>query len=142
MNELPDSNWSHTGIALCTEYVWAFPFLLTKLRLKVLRRLADMHNLSTGTREKTPMDVEDLTLIEETILTTSRVRYDHGRQRIQNILFLALMSLSGNRPEAILNLRYQDITVALLRDPDGGPHRRLLEFTPQFTKGFLGLKEG
>ncbi|KAM3068918.1 hypothetical protein ACMFMG_004092 [Clarireedia jacksonii] len=41
----------------------------------------------------------------------------------------------------LLNLRYQDILVTLLRDPEGGPHRILIEFTPEFTKSFLGLKK-
>jgi hypothetical protein len=31
--------------------------------------------------------------------------------------------------------------VTLLRDPDGGPHRVLLEFTYEFTKDYLGIKD-
>ncbi len=88
------------------------------------------------------MDVDDLTLMVETNLTTTKVRYSHGRLRVEVCLFLVLASLSGNRPTALLNLRYQDIIVTLLRDPEGGPHRILIEFTPEFTKSFLGLKEG
>jgi hypothetical protein len=31
--------------------------------------------------------------------------------------------------------------VTLLRDPDGGPHRVLIEFTFEFTKEYLGVKD-
>jgi Protein of unknown function (DUF3435) len=31
--------------------------------------------------------------------------------------------------------------VTVLRDPAGGPHRLLLEFTFEFTKEYLGMKE-
>lgn len=88
------------------------------------------------------MDNDDLTLMVKRNLTSTKIRYNHGRLRIETCLFLILASLSGNRPKALLNLRYQDILVTLLRDPEGGPHRILIEFTPEFTKSFLGQKEG
>ena len=31
--------------------------------------------------------------------------------------------------------------VTLLRDPDGGPHRVLIEFTFEFTKEYLRVKD-
>ena len=78
----------------------------------------------------------------ETNLISTKIRYSHGRLRIETCLFLVLASLSGNRPKALFNLRHQEILVTLLRDPEGGPHRISIEFTPEFMKSFLGLKEG
>jgi hypothetical protein len=80
-------------------------------------------------------------LILQTNLTTTKKRYTHGRHRITIALFLQLAGFSGNRPQAILDLRYRHIVVSLLRDPKGGPHRILIEFTCEFTKQFLGVKE-
>jgi hypothetical protein len=31
--------------------------------------------------------------------------------------------------------------VTILRDPEGGPNRILLEFSFEFTKNFLGIKD-
>ncbi|KAI2788589.1 hypothetical protein POX_e06608 [Penicillium oxalicum] len=41
----------------------------------------------------------------------------------------------------MLSLRYRYIGVSLLRDPQGGPHRILIEFKFEYTKGFLGSKD-
>lgn len=87
------------------------------------------------------MHVEDLAEYLQTTLTTTKKRFTHGRQRMQQILFGQLAGFSGNRPQALLNLRYRDIVVTLLRDPDGGRHRILIEFTCEFTKQFLGVKD-
>lgn len=108
--------------------------------LQVLRKLAKRYRLTTKKREKTATYVEDLAEYLQTTLTTTKKRFTHGRQRIQLALFCQLAGFSGNRPSALLNLRYRDIVVTLLRDPNGGPHRILVEFTCEFTKKFLGVK--
>jgi hypothetical protein len=61
--------------------------------------------------------------------------------RIQAQLYLQLGGFTANRPQALLSLCYRHIQVTLLRDPEGGPHRVLLEFTFEFTKEFLGIKD-
>ncbi|KAI9765782.1 MAG: hypothetical protein M1839_005382 [Geoglossum umbratile] len=108
---------------------------------RILRKLVKKHKLTKGKREKTAMYVEDLVEYLQTNLTTTKKRYTHGRHRIQLVLFCQLAGFSGNRPQALLNLRYRDIVVTLLRDPNGGPHRILIEFTCEFTKQFLGVKD-
>jgi hypothetical protein len=97
--------------------------------------------LTNEKREKSAMYVEDLAGILQTNLTTVKKKYKLGRERIQVALFLHLAGFSGNRPQAILNLCYRHIVVTLLRDPNGGPHRILIEFTYEFTKQFLGKKD-
>ena len=87
------------------------------------------------------MYVEDLAEVLQTNITTTKKRYTHGRHQIQVGLFLQLAGFSGNRPQAVLHLYYRHIVVTLLRDPKGGPHRILIEFTYEFTKQFLGAKE-
>ncbi|KAF1364477.1 hypothetical protein EJ07DRAFT_27239, partial [Lizonia empirigonia] len=108
---------------------------------KVLRKLAKTYDLKKIGRDKACMYVEDQTLVLQTNLVTTEKRYPHGRYRIQAQLYLQLGGFTANRPKALLGLCYRHIQVTLLRDPEGGPHRLLLEFTFEFTKQFLGIKD-
>ncbi|KAJ6112296.1 hypothetical protein N7523_002118 [Penicillium sp. IBT 18751x] len=108
---------------------------------RVIRRLAKKYKLSIKGRDKPPMDVEDLAKVVETTISTTKKKFGHGRHRIELGLFLQLAGLTTNRPQAILNLRYRHIQVSLLRDPHGGPHRIVIEFTFEFTKEWLGAKD-
>ncbi|KAK4862951.1 hypothetical protein LT330_010695 [Penicillium expansum] len=108
---------------------------------RVIRKLSRNHKLSCKGREKSTMYVEDLTMVVETVISTTKKKFGHGRHRIALCLFLQLAGLTANRPQAILNLMYRHIRVSLLRDPQGGPHRIVIEFTFEFTKGFLGTKD-
>jgi hypothetical protein len=107
----------------------------------MLQKLSKKRSLSRQKREKGVIYVEDLAVIMQTNLTTTKKKYTHGRHRIQLALFLQLAGFSGNRPQAVLSLCYRHIIVTLLRDPNGGPHNILIEFTYEFTKTFLGMKE-
>ncbi|CEO59611.1 hypothetical protein PMG11_04283 [Penicillium brasilianum] len=108
---------------------------------RVIRKLARKHKLSWKGREKSTMFVEDLTMVVETAISTTKKKFGHGRHRIELCLFLQLAGLTANRPGAVLSLRYRHIRVSLLRDPQGGPHRILIEFKFEYTKGFLGAKD-
>lgn len=107
----------------------------------MLRKLATKYGLTVQKREKTPMFVEDLLPVLETALRTTEKRFDLGRHRIELCLFLQLAGFTVNRSSAILALQYKHIMMTVLRDPEGGPHRLLLEFTFEFTKEYLGMKE-
>lgn len=87
------------------------------------------------------MDVKDLAKVVETTVSTTKKKFGHGRHRIELGLFLQLAGLTTNRPQAILDLRYRHIQVSLLRDPQGGLHRIVIEFTFEFTKEWLGAKD-
>lgn len=87
------------------------------------------------------MYVEDLAKVVETVISTTKKKFGHGRHRIELCLFLQLAGLTTNRPQAILDLKYRHIKVCLLRDSKGGPHRIVIEFTFEFTKEFLGAKD-
>ncbi|KAH2975874.1 hypothetical protein KXV25_006790 [Aspergillus fumigatus] len=108
---------------------------------RVIRKLAKKHKLSSKGREKSAMYVEDLAKVVETVISTTKKKFGHGRHRIELCLFLQLAGLTTNRPQAILDLKYRHIKVCLLRDPKGGPHRIVIEFTFEFTKEFLGAKD-
>lgn len=87
------------------------------------------------------MTIDDLKeQIEETLATTG-MSFGLGEHRILAVLFLLLLAPAGARPTAILKLRFGDIRVVLESDPKGGPHKLLLQFTPEFTKKYLGKKD-
>ena len=55
---------------------------------------------------------------------------------------MQLAGITGNRPSALLAVRYRDIQVTLLEDPDGGEQpRMLIEIVFNHTKGYLGEKD-
>ena len=87
------------------------------------------------------MYIEDLVEVLQTNLTTTKKQYTHGWHRIQIALFHHLAGFSGNRPQAVLNLYYRYIVVTLLWDLKGGPHWILIEFTCEFTKQYLSIKD-
>ncbi|KAH7033961.1 hypothetical protein B0J12DRAFT_680017 [Macrophomina phaseolina] len=56
-------------------------------------------------------------------------------------MFILLARTPGNRPGALLALRYRDVQVTLIRDPVGRSEPYvLLEFIYTHTKGYLGQK--
>ena len=55
---------------------------------------------------------------------------------------MQLAGITGNRPSALLAVRYKHIKVTLLEDPAGGEQPRvLIEIVFNHTKGYLGKKD-
>ncbi|OJD22915.1 hypothetical protein ACJ73_05741 [Blastomyces percursus] len=104
-------------------------------------KLAKLYGLKKGRRGKSVVYLDDLVKIVETTITTTKKKFSHGRQRILLCLFFQLAGFTANRPQALLNLCYRHIKVTLLKDPDGGPNKILIEFIIEFAKTFRGDKE-
>nr|KMM69757.1 hypothetical protein CPAG_06071 [Coccidioides posadasii RMSCC 3488] len=51
-----------------------------------------------------------------------------------------LAAITASRPSALLYLRYRDIGLTLIRDPQGDRPRLFIYLRPEFTKRFLGEK--
>ncbi|KAI1913309.1 hypothetical protein LOZ12_002725 [Ophidiomyces ophidiicola] len=83
----------------------------------LLKLIADEKLLSRQKREKATMYVQDL------------------------VEYCRLAGYTGNRPEALLNLRYRHLQLTLVRDPGSEHPRLVIELTAEFTKGFLGMKD-
>jgi hypothetical protein len=99
------------------------------------------HGLKQGQKDKPCMYIEDLKVVLCTNLVTTVKRFRLGRLRIQDQFYYQTGGFTASRPQAILALCYRHIRVTLLKDPEGGPNRVLLEFTFEFTKDFLGIKD-
>lgn len=88
------------------------------------------------------MRAEDEFELLKTLWTSCEMAFGHERLRVQLALILQLAGITGNRPGALLALRYENLKITLLRDPAGSEWpRMLIEFTFKHTKGYLGLKD-
>jgi hypothetical protein len=66
------------------------------------------------------MYVEDLAEFACVLLATTEMTFAVGWLRVQLILFCYPAGLTGNRPDALLELRYRQLQLTLVRDPSGG----------------------
>ena len=104
--------------------------------------LAQTYNLKAKLDVKPIIQASDEFELLKALYTSPDSCFEHERHRIELALIIQLAGFTGNRPKALLELRYGDIKVTLLRDPDGGRRpRRLIEITFNHTKGFRGEKE-
>ncbi|KAF7169343.1 hypothetical protein CNMCM6106_004230 [Aspergillus hiratsukae] len=109
--------------------------------LDVLAIVAQEKNLLLGRRPKATMYIEDVAEFARVLLSTTEMTFQSGWLRIQLLLFCQLAAITGSRPGALLNLRYRNLLLTLVRNPDGGRPRLFIYLTPEFTKTFLGEKE-
>jgi len=108
----------------------------------VRQRLAQEFQLKTEKKPKPILRAEDEFELLKTLWSSPELPLDHKQLRVQLALILQLAGISGNRPGALLSLRYENLKVTLLRDPAGSEWPRLLiELTFKNTKGYLGLKD-
>lgn len=102
--------------------------------------MAEEKGLELTRRPKKNMYIEDVTEFAQVLLTTTEMTFKCGWQRIQLLFFCQLAALTASRPGALLGLRYRDISLTLIRDPEGGRPRLFIFLKPEFTKKFLGKK--
>lgn len=87
------------------------------------------------------MYIEDVAEFTRVLLSTTEMTFPCGWLRIQLLLFCQLAAITGSQPGALLNLRYRNLLLTSIRDPDGGHPQLFIYLTPEFTKRFLGEKE-
>lgn len=66
--------------------------------------------------------------------------FECGWQQIQLLFFCQLAALTASRPGALLGLRYHNMSLTLIRDPEGGRPRLFIFLKLEFIKKFLGKK--
>ncbi|OQD78924.1 hypothetical protein PENANT_c071G10263 [Penicillium antarcticum] len=107
----------------------------------VLAIVATEKKLCFDRRPKATMYIEDVAEFARVILSTTEMTFPCGWYRVQLLLYCQLAAITGSRPGALLNLRYRDLMLTLIRDPSGGRPRLFIYMRPEFTKSFLGKKE-
>ncbi|KAJ5950701.1 uncharacterized protein N7479_009114 [Penicillium vulpinum] len=105
---------------------------------KSIRKIVKRQDLDTEEKEKTPMYIEDLVPLQETVLRTMEKRFNIGFQRIQQCLYNLMACFTVNRINAMRHLQYKHLQCSIQRDPKDGPPRILLEITYKY----LGVTQG
>ena len=106
------------------------------------QQLAIKHGLRTEKKKKPIMRTEDEFELLKTLYLSSEITFNHERYRVQLALIMQLAGITGIRPAALLAVCYQHVKVALLSDPHGGEHPRVLvEIVYKYAKGYLGEKD-
>ncbi|EDN04835.1 conserved hypothetical protein [Histoplasma mississippiense (nom. inval.)] len=106
----------------------------------VIALVAEQKGLELIRKPKKNMYIEDVAEFARVLLTTTEMTFICGWQRIQMLFFVQLAAITASRPGALLHLRYRDIMLSLIRDPEGGRPRLFIFLKPDFTKRFLGKK--
>jgi integrase len=102
--------------------------------------VAKEKNLELHRRPKKNMYIEDVAEFARVLLTTTETTFGCGWRRIQLLFYIQLAAITASRPGALLHLRYRDLGLKWIRDPDGGLPHLFIFLKPDFTKRFLGEK--
>jgi hypothetical protein len=121
-------------------YFGTLPREMTADFLQVIALVAEEKELELTGKPKKNMYIEDVAEFARVLLTTTEMTFACGWQRIQILFFCQLAAYTASRPGALLHLRYRDIGLKLIRDPEGGRPRLFIYLKPDFTKRFLGKK--
>ena len=106
------------------------------------QQLADEHNLRKNKKKKPVLHAEDEFELLKTLYTFTETTFPHERYRVQLALVTQLSGITGNRPSALLAVRYQHTKVTLLADPKSGEQSQMLiKIVFRHTKGYLGEKD-
>ncbi|OCK73115.1 hypothetical protein K432DRAFT_430744 [Lepidopterella palustris CBS 459.81] len=98
--------------------------------------------LRTEPKDKPIMRAEDEFECLKTLWESPEMIFDMEVHRLGLALIIQLAGITGNRPKALLKLRFKHVKVALLPDPEGGEWPRpLIEWKFNETKGYLGEKD-
>ncbi|KAK3615754.1 hypothetical protein LTR22_027317 [Elasticomyces elasticus] len=108
----------------------------------VRQQLAREFNLDTEKQAKPIVRAEDEYALLQTLWSSPSFTLDHERLRVQLALIAQLAGITGNRPGALLALRYSDLKITLFRDPHRVDTPNItLEFTFRQTKSYRGPKD-
>ena len=115
-------------------------------RLQVRHQLAAHHGLrekndNKGKRPPGVIRIEELFELLRTLWTTDQIHFKNERERVQLALLLQLAAYSGNRPSALLELRYRDIEVALHPNEHDDDSAVVITIHWAETKSYQGKKK-
>ena len=106
------------------------------------QQLAIKHGLNMEKKKKLMMRAEDKFELLKTLHLFVKMIFDYKRHCVQLALLMQLASITGNRPSALLGVRYNNIKITLLPDPQGEKFPwRLIRIVFKNTKRYLKEKE-
>lgn len=109
---------------------------------QALAKLGKQYKLTHEKRENRSMTLDDLKLQIGTTLSTTEKGFKLGELRVLAVLFLLLLAPQGARPQSVLDMRFGDLRLYLMRDlrDPSGPARLIVELSMAYTKRYLGPK--
>lgn len=111
-------------------------------RIQARQNITKEHKLRTEPKVKPIMRAEDEFECLKTLWSSEDLKFDIEIHRVGLALLMQLAGITGNRPKALLQLRFKDVTVALLPDPHGSEWPRLMiEWKFNTTKTYKGAKD-
>ncbi|KAL4960586.1 uncharacterized protein BDV14DRAFT_140260 [Aspergillus stella-maris] len=113
--------------------------------IDMIVRVAKELGLRRRRKPRNNMHVETFTMMANTMLSTTRMTFKSGWERIQTLLFCQLAAVTVQRPTAVRFLRYRDMELKLLPPAENAQdkHPRLLmSLSCEFCKDYLETKEG
>lgn len=88
------------------------------------------------------LHVDDEFELLKTLYIFTETIFSHERYRVQLTLVMQLAEITGNRPSALLAVRYQHIKMTLLEDSGNKEQPQvLIEIVFNHIKGYLGEKD-
>jgi hypothetical protein len=112
------------------------------ISVQLKQQLIDEFDLRTEPKEKPIMRAEDEFECLKTLYTSPEMVFDMEVHRVGMALLMQPAGITGNRPQALLNLQFKHVAVALLPDLEGGKlPRAMIEWKFEDTKEYLGKKD-
>ncbi|EQL28300.1 hypothetical protein BDFG_08919 [Blastomyces dermatitidis ATCC 26199] len=89
----------------------------------VIELITDEKKLSREKRPGDPMYIDDLAEYLHVLLVTNEMEFLISWLHVELILFCQVAGVTGNRPDALTQLRYRDLELTLVWDPhSSAPH--------------------
>ncbi len=128
--------------AKCTRYINRFLEQAFANSYQVRQRLEITHGLRKDKKKKPVLHAKDEFELLKTLYTSIEMTFRHERYRVQLGGMMQLARITGNRPGALLAIRYRHIKVTLLPNLDGEEQPQvLIEIIFPNTKGYLEEKD-
>lgn len=126
-----------------TEYVAAHSSSeIAADKIQVQQQPAIKHRFNMKKKKKPIIQVEDKFELLKILYLSIEIICDHGQHRVLLALLMQLAGITSNWLSALLGIRYNDVKITLLSDPQGGKFpRRLIEIAFKNSKEYLEEKE-
>ncbi|KAK4908236.1 hypothetical protein LTR49_022836 [Elasticomyces elasticus] len=144
-SQMPLSSDDTMDESLCRDSATGFDLptrIETNTPSPVRQQLAREFNVETEKQAKPIVRAEDEYALLQTLRSSPSFTLDHERLRVQLAFIAQLAGITGNRPGALLALRYGDLKITLFRDPHQVDTPNItLDFTFRQTKSYRGPKD-
>ena len=117
----------------CMDHKLGVPTSLTQVQF-INGPLAKEHELDEAETDKPVLEAENLLELLRCHWITDTNVFPHERQRVQLATILLIAAFTGSRPGALLSIKYRDLDIFVLQDPNPGEKKLPLQVRLENTK--------